>query len=276
MFSVRWAAAAALTLSLAATAAGAATCIGSCGVITGANGDVTAAPGGLSYSWISTNRGVTSAGQIGPAGGTNGSSLTTTAFVAANGQTLSFNFNFVTSDGQDPGNRVSGFVYQDYAYAQLINLDTNAVTTIFTARTEPTGTIVPGSSLPPVDPGVTLSPSSAPIVLGSGAGGGPIWSPLGADSGQCYGPGCGLTGWIGSSFVVPTAGNYQVVFGVSNWADTLYQTGLAVSGLNIGGATIDDGASGSGVPEPTAWALMVVGFGLVGAALRRHEARVAA
>ena len=262
------AATAALAVCLGASAASAATCVGTCGVITGANGDVTAAPGGGAYSWISTDAGITGAGQIGAVGGTNGSSLTTGVFSATAGQTLSYSFNFITSDGQDPSNRATGFVYQDYAYAELINLDTSAVTTIFTARTEPSGTIVPGVAMPLVDPAVVLSPGSAPIKLGSDIlGGGPIWSPLGADSGQCYGPGCGLTGWIGSTYDIPTAGNYQLVFGVSNWADTAYQTGLAISGLNIGGVAIDDD-----VPEPASWALMFAGFGLIGAAMRRRLA----
>ncbi len=261
------AATAALALCLGASAASAATCVGTCGVITGADGDVAGAPGGGAYTWISTNAGTTGAGQIGAVGGTNGSSLTTGVFSATAGQSLSYNFNFVTSDGQDPSNRATGFVYQDYAYAELINLDTSAVTTIFTARTEPSGTIVPGVDMPGIAPGVILSPSSAPITLGTDIAGGPIWSPLGADSGQCYGPGCGLTGWIGSSYTVPTSGNYQLVFGVSNWADTAYQTGLAISGLNIGGVAIDDD-----VPEPASWAIMLAGFGLIGAAMRRRVA----
>ena len=110
MTSPTWAVAAALAASLVSSTALAATCVGSCGVITGANGDVAAAPGGGAYTWISTNNGLDGAGQIGSVGGTNGSSLTTGAFTVSAGQLLAYDFNFVTSDGQDPGNRATGHI----------------------------------------------------------------------------------------------------------------------------------------------------------------------
>jgi hypothetical protein len=34
----------------------------------------------------------------------------------------------------------------------------------------------------------------------------------------------------------------------------------------------DDGSGGGGAPEPAAWALLVGGFGLLGAAMRRSRA----
>ena len=48
-----------------------------------------------------------------------------------------------------------------------------------------------------------------------------------------------------------------------------------VNGLNGDTATLDFPAS-SGAPEPASWALMIGGFGLAGAALRRRRSTVAA
>ncbi len=43
-----------------------------------------------------------------------------------------------------------------------------------------------------------------------------------------------------------------------------------------GGFTLKGGGGAGGVPEPASWALMVTGFGLVGAAMRRRRTMVAA
>ena len=258
---------AALALGLSATPAAAAVCVGACGVA-GANGDVTAPPTSATYGWISTAGGVDGAGQL-AVGGTNGSSFTTSAFTAAAGDNLRYYFNFISSDGQSaPG----AFIYEDYAFVQLLDAATDSpVAMLFNARTEPDVLTVPGSGLDPISPGVTLTPPSSSIQIGTGAGGGPLWAPLGGDSGSCWGPGCGYTGWIRSDFQVANAGSYRLKFGVSNWGDTAYQTGLAYDGLSIGGHEI-----GEGVPEPASWALMILGFGGVGALLRRRrEAAVA-
>ncbi len=262
---------AAIAWALMATGASAASCIGKCGTL-GANGDVTAPPGGGTYGWVSTFGGVTGAGQLPTIGGTNGSQFTTSAFTATAGQNLHYEFNFITSDGQfDPG----GFIYEDYGSVQLIDVTTGNSIMLFNARTEPSGTIAPGTGLPPIDPGVTLTPLDVPISPGSGTGtnnfpGGPVWSPLGSSSGTCYGAGCGLTGWIASDYTVATSGTYQLVFGVSNWSDTAFDTGLAYNGITIGTTPI-----GEDVPEPAAWALMLVGFGGLGATLRRRRAVLA-
>jgi hypothetical protein len=254
-----------------AGAAGAATCVGSCGSA-GANGDVTAPPSAPTYGWVSTFGGVVGAGQLPGIGGTDGSSFTTSAFSANAGDVLKYDFNFVSSDGQDaPGQ----FIFEDYASVQLVDAGTgNPVAVLFDARAEPTLLAVPGAGLPPIDPGVTLTPSSASILAGTGTqgnfAGGPVWSPLGAYSGWCWGAGCGLTGWINSTFTVQQAGSYQLVFGVTNWGDQIYDTGLAYSGIQIGGRDIEDT-----VPEPSVWALMILGFGGVGAALRARRWRSA-
>lgn len=252
----------------ASTAASAATCVGSCGSL-GANGDVTAPPGGWTYGWISTFGGVDGVGQIASVGGTDGSLFTTSAFDADAGELLHYNFNFISSDGQ---NGSDGFIYEDYAFVQLVDADSgDLVAMLFNARTEPAGLISPGLGLPPIAAGVVLTPSSSPITLGTGANGGPLWSPLGDYSGQCWGPGCGFTGWVSSDFHVAANGTYKLQFGVTNWGDNIYDTGLAFTGIKIGDREIEDA-----VPEPATWAMMLIGFGGTGAVLRRRRALIAA
>lgn len=257
----------AATILMSPVSASAATCVGSCGV-SGANGDVTAPPGGGTYTWISTAGGVTGAGQLPSVGGTDGSLLTSDIFSASAGQNLGYNFNFVTSDGQAGR---GAFIYEDYAWVKLVNATTGQdVATLFTARTEPSGSITPGTNLPAISSGVTLNPASVPISTGTGSAGGPLWSPLGSYSGQCWGAGCGLTGWVQSNFTITQSGNYKVEFGVSNWGDTIYDTCLAVSGLNIAGTQIGEDPTAA-VPELGTWNMMLAGFGMVGMMLRRRS-----
>jgi hypothetical protein len=225
------------------------TCVGNCGTL-GADGVVTAPPGGTTYSYVSTNGGVTGAGQLPGEGGTNGSSYMTSVFSAAAGDDLNFWFNYVTSDG-------SG--YADYAWAALLTSSLDPVAILFTARTQPTGTIVPGQDLPGVE--ATLNPSSVPIIPG-----GPAWSALGDDSGDCYDDGCGYTGWINSTYDIAAAGNYILAFGVSNWSDQAYDSGMAFSGITVGGKPVE-----GAIPEPGTWAMMLMGFGAVGFAMRRRK-----
>lgn len=259
----RWIIPSLAVLALGAPLSAQASCVGACGSMS-ANGDVTAPPGSSSYGYVSTWGGVDGAGQLPMIGGTDGSMFTTAAFSATEGETLRYDFNFITSDGQSgPGQ----FIYEDYAFVQLLDAATGqSVAMLFNARTEPDVLAVPGFGLPPIAPGVTLTPASAAIQLGTGAGGGPRWSALGDYSGQCWGPGCGYTGWVRSEYQVQTAGQYRLAFGVSNWGDTIYDTGLAYSGIRIGEREIKDH---EGVPEPAAWALMILGFGAAGAQLRR-------
>jgi len=201
-----------------------ASCIGNCGTM-GPNDVVTAPPGAATYGYVSTAGGVWGAGQLPGIGGTNGSELVTNPFFATAGTDLRYNFNYVTSDG-------SGFA--DYAFAELKNVGTGESTVLFTARTEPSGTIVPGLGLPGVT--ATLTPSSVPIVPG-----GVNWAPLLPNNSPCYAPGCGHTGWVQSDYILPSTGSYALRFGVSNWVDTAWQSGLAFAGLAIGNTPIGSG-----------------------------------
>lgn len=253
------------------------TCVGACGT-SGAVGDLTLAPGGgARFGYVSTYRGLgpadpadpsvpaNPADVLGVASATNGSLLTSAPFSVSAGQELSFAFNYLSTDGTD--------VFPDYGFVRLIG--GAAPILLFTAQTnpDPVGNTVPGFALPSIAPGVVLAPASTPIVPGSGVDGGPVATEaiLGPTNGNCYGAGCGLTRWVLARYVVPTAGTYQLQFGVSNVTDDLYDTALAFdfsSGVN----QVPTGP-GAVVPEPSTYALVAGGLlALAGVARRRRAA----
>ncbi|MDP4529422.1 NF038132 family protein [Alkalimonas delamerensis] len=225
-------------------------CVGTCGAL-GADGDVTLAPtGAAQYGYVASTNGVTGVGLPGLTG-TTGSTLTSSLFSAQAGDELNFFFNYVSSDGSDE--------FVDYAWARLLNEMNDEVAILFTARTTPSGSIVPGFGMP--EPTATLNPVE--VLMNPGA---PTWSPLGSDSGRCFDIGCGYTGWISSSYNIASTGNYFLEFGVVNWSDSLYQSGMAFDGITVGGAPIGDTN-----PVPTPATLGLLGLGLLGARLARRK-----
>lgn len=230
------------------------TCTANCGTL-GADGVVTASPEGGTYGYVSTDGGVADSG-IGIGSETNGSRARTSLFSANAGDDLEFYFNYVTSDGAQ---------YTEYAWVRLLDSALSEVALLFTARTTTSGDTVPGFGLPALADGVVLDPASTPIIPG-----GPTWSPLGGSSGACFGgvgAGCGYTDWIGMTYEIAAAGNYYLEFGVVNWLDTAFQSGMAFDGILVGGVPIDNG-----IPEPASLALLGIGLAGLGAMRRRKTA----
>ncbi len=229
------------------------TCTGNCGTL-GANGVVTLAPsGGSQYGWVASNTGITGLGLPG-VGGTDGSRLRSSLFSANAGDDLVFQFNYVTSDGAG---------YADYAWARLLDAGLNQVALLFTARTTPGGNTVPGFGMPAID--ATINPAVVTITPG-----GPSWSPLGGSSGACWSTGCGYTGWVEATYDIALAGNYILEFGVVDWKDQIYDSGLAFDGLKVGGNPFGCGQPGQPacptvIPEPST--VLLLGAGLVGLGL---------
>ncbi len=217
------------------------TCTGGCGSL-GADGVVPLSPiGNSTYQYVTTTGGIGGVGQLSGIGGTDGSTLATSLFTVTAGTDLNFYFDYVTSDGAG---------YADYAWAELFDSSNNPVSLLFTARTLPSGSIVPGSGLPA--PTATLNPASVPIQSGT------TWLPLGSWSGACYNSGCGNTGWINSDYTIAVAGSYYLEIGVTNWLDTIYDSGLAMDGVTVGGTPIVPPTNP--VPEPSSIVLLITGL----------------
>jgi hypothetical protein len=67
-------------------------------------------------------------------------------------------------------------------------------------------------------------------------------------------------------YTIVGPGSYQLRFGVTNWSDEAYQSGLAFAGLALNDVPIDNA-----VPEPGSWALMLMGFAAIGIVSRRRR-----
>lgn len=262
------------------------TCTGNCGTSADVVGTsvVTLLPS--AYGWVSTFNGVDAVSPFSPpgspsgggsGGNTNGSLLRSVAFSANAGEVLQFQFNYVTSDGG---------TYADYAWARLLNADSlTEAAVIFTARTntDTTADVIPGFGLP--NPNTVLTPAHVPIIdtgynwdSNVGPIAGPLWSPLGTSyNGTCWYLGCGYTGWVGARHNMAASGNYVLEFGVTNWDDTAWDSGMAFNSVRIGTGNPDDveiddnSRHVSPVPEPETYAMLLAGLGLFGFTARRRK-----
>jgi PEP-CTERM motif len=261
------------------------TCVGTCGTL-GADGDVTLSgvPTSTAYGYVVTGGSTADGKSLSPfsappfgsppgtlpglggggiGGETNGSRLQSSTFAAAAGDALEFKFNYISSDG------TSSFI--EYGWALVRDASDGSVEALlFTGRTNPAGPAVPGFDLPAATATVNNG-SAVNIVIGSGPGGGPLWSPLGSDSGNCFGPGCGYTGWIDSDYQFAASGNYILEFGVINWGDQAWDAGFAFDGITVAGKPIDDVTTPPPIPEPSTYALMLAGLAAVGWMARRRR-----
>ncbi len=92
-----------------------------------------------------------------------------------------------------------------------------------------------GGHLPPIDPGVTLTPPVAPL-------GGVATGPL---NGVVYGPLAygnvlgGTTGFVGLSFAFPAGGDFQLVWEVANVIDMAADSALAIDNIRINGGLLE-------------------------------------
>lgn len=75
----------------------------------------------------------------------------------------------------------------------------------------------------------------------------------------------GSSGWTYFSFTAPTAGRYTLELGVANHGDNNLSSQAVIDGVQVTGAA---------VPEPASWAMMMLGFGLAGGAMRARARRL--
>jgi len=219
-------------------------CTGSCGT-SAANGVVSLAPGGGSaYGWISSYNSTSDVALPGVGGAgkpANGSILRSVSFMADANAALDFRFNYVTTDGAG---------YADYAWARLLDADNQQIALLFTARTSEDGNAIPGFDMPAS--AATLTPFPVAVAPGQ-----TMWAPLGPDSDECYDSGCGATGWVRAQYAIANAGKYRLEFGVTNWNDQDFDSGLALDAITVGGAPLP-------IPEPGQFAMLLAGLAMLG------------
>jgi hypothetical protein len=115
--------------------------------------------------------------------------------------------------------------------------------------------------------GLDYDPSQGPTAFGVGGAGRLYGALLGTGTATPSSP-ADYT-FLGSSFTF-TAGLTGPVYGIVNDCANCYSDNNAQSGFNVTLSLTD-----LGVPEPATWAMMLVGFGAMGFALRRRKRLVA-
>jgi hypothetical protein len=217
----------------------------------GYSGPVTnlAPTDGSYFGWITTAGGTADPDL--KHGDENGTILLSSLFEVSAPTPLSFDANFLSTDG-------GGF--DDYAVVRLLDgTSGHALATLYSARTrKETGhshehDIVPGYGFG-LSPGVELTPDEAQFEGVAVLLGGIQYGP-GRYGG---GPG-GPTGWVHSSYLLDE-GSYRLEFVVANFGDCRRPSALAMDNISLGGPN-------TGVPEPSAAVLAGIGILLIG--LRR-------
>lgn len=245
------------------------TCLGSCG-ISAADGDITLSPlAKPMFGWVSTfgssELGVSPLALGGNKTGaeTNGSRVRTGAFAALAGDQLNIYLNYVSTDGKG---------YDDYAWARLIDAGSaSTVAWLFTARSTNSGTrnIVPGDVVDKsdFDPDTALVGYDAWDFTSKTAVDPVNWAPLGDSNGLCWednAKGCGFTGWMHARHTLAASGSYRLEFGVVNWGDQAYDSGLAFDYAGLRALPL-----AAPVPEPSGLLLMALGLLAAPLAVRR-------
>ncbi|WP_088281912.1 NF038132 family protein [Ideonella sp. A 288] len=260
---------------------------GAAGLV-GSTNTVPLSPSGSSpVGFVTTDGGVTGASALdlkkdgkGTREETNGSAVRSSTFTAANNDTLTMYFNYVSTDGG---------AYGDYAWARLVDASTNDTAAwLFTARSSNSsrGQVVPGGVLGSQEDNSLLDEMDA-VLNGGNTIDGTLstdtdWAPLGGDRGTCWDNSstCGATGWIQSDYRVRNNGSYYLEFGVMNWGDEAYQSALGFdfNGLRTGqfqGFDVLGSGGSTPLPEPQSLALVLVSLALLRSTTprRRSSAR---
>jgi hypothetical protein len=195
-------------------------------------------------------------------GNNNGTKITSSAFSAVQGDTLTLQFNYISTDGRG---------YDDYAWARLVDSDTTKTAAwLFTARSTNSarGNVVPGDVLSrQVDKD---APDELNAVLNNGDSIGfnvtsTAWQPLGSWSGYCWDDAntCGPSGWIQSRYTFADAGSFYLEFGVVNWGDEAFDSALAFDFTGLSAAQFTNAPLIPAVPEPEIYAMMLAGLALL-------------
>jgi hypothetical protein len=225
-------------------------------------------------------------------GTTNGSAMLSPIFTSTAGQSIKFDFSFITNDGTG--------TFSDWAAAYLLPVDAagnaiGAALNLFTARTSDNSQVVPGYGFSAFPPGLTLTPNTAflqgdTFCLNGSTGGtscsdpnatqfGPVRYDYPYDPTVPIAPGAppgGSTPWISANYLFDsaTAGTYKLVMAVGNVGDQIYSTGLLFAGSSItGGNPVEPEDT---IPEPASIALFGGGLAAIGsmAAFRRRKRAV--
>lgn len=204
-------------------------------------------------------------------GTNNGTKIVSSTFSGLEDDTLTLQFNYISTDGRG---------YDDYAWARLVDADTNETAAwLFTARSTNSarGNVVPGDVLNrQVD---NDAPDELDAVLNNGDSIGfdvasTDWQPLGDFSGYCWDDAntCGPSGWIQSEYTFTASGNYYLEFGVVNWGDEVYDSALAFDFAGLNALNFPNAPLITTVPEPETYAMMLAGLAMLAGVARRRRA----